>query len=61
VDIRDFQIVAAAFGPTPSSPNWNPYADVNGDGKVDIRDIALVAKNYGKTEPITPLFSVIYS
>jgi len=49
VDIVDLAIVGAAFGSTPSSPNWNPAADVNHDGKVDIVDLVLVASNFGLT------------
>jgi len=26
---------------------WNPAADVNGDGKVDGKDIAIVARAFG--------------
>jgi hypothetical protein len=32
-------------------PNWNPAADVNGDGVVDIMDIALIASNFGQHYP----------
>ncbi len=49
VDIVDLAIVGAAFGSTPSSPNWNPVADINHDGKVDIVDLVLVASNFGLT------------
>jgi hypothetical protein len=38
-----------ANGSYPDDPNWNPDADLDGDGKVDTRDIAIVAKQYGKT------------
>jgi parallel beta-helix repeat protein len=49
VDIRDVHYVAVYYGTTQSSPNWNPNADLNGDGKVDIRDVHIAAVNYGKT------------
>lgn len=49
VEIRDFCIIAKAYGSSPSSPTWNPNADVNGDGRVDIMDLALAAKNFGRT------------
>jgi hypothetical protein len=32
-----------------ASPRWNPLADENEDGKIDLRDVALIAKNFGKT------------
>jgi hypothetical protein len=63
VDIRDVHIAALAYGSygpnyfypgSPSSPTWNPIADITGpkgvpDNKVDIRDVNLVARNYGWT------------
>ena len=49
------------FGQTTESPDWNPDADLNGDGRVDIRDKRvvrdatlaykrLVRENFGKRE-----------
>jgi hypothetical protein len=35
--------------PIFSQPVYNPLYDVNGDGKIDMKDIALVAKAYGTT------------
>lgn len=32
---------ARAHGSTPSSSNWNPLCDLNGDGLVDENDFAL--------------------
>jgi hypothetical protein len=55
-DMKDIAIVAMAFGSTPESPNWNPIADNTGpillvpDGKVDMRDVALVARHFGQPE-----------
>jgi hypothetical protein len=49
VEIRDFSVIALAYGSSPGSSAWNPDADVNGDGRVDIMDLALAAKNFGKT------------
>jgi PKD repeat protein len=59
VSIKSFQIsltptaqiiaiVAKAFGSAPGSPNWNPIADVNRDGKVDMKDIIPIARSFGK-------------
>ena len=66
VDMMDISIEAAAFGTTPDHLRWNPVADIAGgsfiniyglpsgpDGKTDIRDVALVAHNFGWT-PIDP-------
>jgi hypothetical protein len=49
VDIRDVHYVAIYYGTTPSSPNWNPNADINNDGKVDIKDVHIVAEHYGQS------------
>ena len=49
VDIVDVATVAFAFGSTPSSPNWNPYADLNNDGTVNIVDVATAAFQFGQT------------
>jgi parallel beta-helix repeat protein len=34
-----------------ASPRWNPLADENEDNKVNMMDVALIAKNLGKTYP----------
>jgi hypothetical protein len=49
VDIRDIHFIAVLYGTNSTSPNWNPSADLNGDGKIDIRDVHIAALNYGKT------------
>ena len=57
VDTKDLAIAALAYGSFPGHPNWNPIADITGsehlvpDGRVDIRDLALMASNYGETYP----------
>ena len=43
IDIFDLVAVGAQFGSATPDP---PTVDVNGDGKVDIIDIVLVAKNF---------------
>jgi hypothetical protein len=35
----------------PDHPRWNPIADVTGDGKVDITDIAIIARQFGWIDP----------
>jgi hypothetical protein len=49
--MSDIAIVARAFGSKPGSSNWNPNADINGDGIVNMKDIALVARNFGQHYP----------
>jgi len=57
VDSLDLNIVKNALGTNPSYPQgtglrqWNPIADVNKDGHVDLSDLALVQNNYGATVP----------
>ncbi|NOU70920.1 hypothetical protein GC098_05660, partial [Paenibacillus sp. LMG 31458] len=44
VSIGDLASVAVAFGKQLGQAGWNEKADVNHDGKVDIVDLAIVAK-----------------
>ncbi|WP_171646580.1 discoidin domain-containing protein [Paenibacillus phytorum] len=44
VSIGDLASVAAAYGKQQGQAGWNEKADVNHDGKVDIVDLAIVAK-----------------
>ena len=48
VDQRDMILLRDALGSTPTSPKWNPSADINGDGVVNTLDMALLLANYGK-------------
>jgi hypothetical protein len=47
----------ASFGPnflyigSPAHPRWNADSDVNGDGKVDGKDLGLAASSFGKHFP----------
>lgn len=49
VDIVDLAIAGKAFGCLPGYPTWNSNADLNRDNMIDIRDLVLVARNFGKT------------
>jgi hypothetical protein len=51
VDITDIATAALAFGSYPGHPRWNPNADIDQDRKVDIKDIGIVAQNFGQTDP----------
>jgi len=44
ITVGDLAIVAAVYGKQEGQPGWNAKADVNHDGKVDIEDLAIVAK-----------------
>ncbi|MEM2970925.1 MAG: CARDB domain-containing protein [Candidatus Bathyarchaeia archaeon] len=46
VNIDDLTLWDAAFNSRPSEPNWNPQADINGDGIVDKEDGILIIQNY---------------
>jgi hypothetical protein len=41
-------LLIKAFGSYPGQPNWNPNADLNNDGKVDIKDMVLLIKHFGE-------------
>jgi hypothetical protein len=47
VDMTDVARVSAAFGSYPNHPKWNPDCDINGDGKIDIIDVAKTCANFG--------------
>lgn len=55
VDMKDVGRAARAFASYPGHPSWNPHADITGetilvpDGKVDMRDIAYIAKRFGES------------
>ncbi len=54
VNMKDIAVIAKAFNTVPGNPGWNPHADITGtvpfvpDGKVDMKDIGLAAKNFMK-------------
>jgi hypothetical protein len=48
VDVRDIAIFGKAFGSYPGHPRWNPAADLDGNGIVNILDGVKIAKNFGK-------------
>jgi len=46
VNMMDIVAIIAHFGTKPSSPNWNPIMDLNKDGVVNIRDVAIALSNF---------------
>jgi outer membrane protein assembly factor BamB len=50
VDMADLGYIARRFNTNATSPLWDPAADINQDGKVDMKDISLAAKNFGKSD-----------
>ncbi len=63
VDSFDLGKLAYAYGSIPGSANWNPEADLNSNGRVDILDLFIIGRNYGKfcittgeASPVTELY-----
>jgi len=49
INMRDTTACILLFQTTPSSPNWNPDADVDKSGKVDMRDVTFLILHFGYT------------
>jgi subtilisin family serine protease len=49
VDARDLTQLIQVFGSKSGDSNWNPNADINQDGQINVMDLQLLGKNYGKT------------
>ena len=49
-NMRDIQYLILLFTTKPSSPNWNPNADINNDATVNMRDISIAILNFNKHE-----------
>lgn len=48
VDIQDITIVAVAYNTRSGDEKWNAAADLDKNGTVNILDVAMVARDYGK-------------
>ena len=46
VTVNDFALVQAMLGTDPSTPGYNPQADLNGDGEVSMSDISLLRSGF---------------
>jgi hypothetical protein len=54
--MRDVGVAGKAFGSYPGHERWNIEADITGSGgepdnRVDMRDIGLIARHFGETDP----------
>jgi hypothetical protein len=49
VDASDLTTIAVAFRSQPGNERWNPICDVNHDSRIDILDVAVAAKAFGKS------------
>jgi hypothetical protein len=48
VDQNDLRMLATAYGSTPTEPNWNLSADINGNKIVEVQDLFVIGTNYDK-------------
>jgi hypothetical protein len=51
VDMSDVGLAARAFGQSPGDRRWlpwGPYLDIDNNEKINLFDIAWIAKNFGK-------------
>ena len=53
VNLKDLLLILQAMGSSPGSPRWNPNCDLDGNRKIDIGDLLIALKNYGKTSKWT--------
>jgi len=49
-DGADLAAFTAAYGYAKGNPNYNPYGDLNFDGRVDQFDLSIFAVQFGKTD-----------
>jgi hypothetical protein len=51
VNMVDIGLIVSAFGSSQGQSRWNPDADLNGSGFIDMKDVALAISNFGKACP----------
>jgi len=56
VNILDLIKIGNAFGSTPGKSNWNPLADIKKDNIINIFDLSIVGKNYGKDNELSTFY-----
>jgi len=49
-NMRDINYLILHFTTKPSSPNWNPNADISNDATVNMRDIQIAILNFNRHE-----------
>jgi len=49
IDDQDSNLMQAAWRSKPGDPNWNPDADLDGDGKIYVNDLNILGRHYGLT------------
>jgi len=60
VGTLDATIVGAAFGSVDGDANWNPQADINADGRVNILDTGILGGNWNKSSPVPWPWGTLY-
>jgi len=51
VNLKDLVLLSQAYESKPDSANWNPNADIDGDGIVSSLDFTIIAQHYGQHYP----------
>ena len=51
IDRADLDQIEKAFGSKEGDVNWDPECDLNGDGVVNIMDVAVASSNFGNEAP----------
>jgi len=44
-------LLGVAFGSKQGEPTYDPNADINSDGYINIKDAVIQGVNFGKTDP----------
>jgi outer membrane protein assembly factor BamB len=47
VDKQDIGAIVKLFGVKYPDPRYNPNFDINGDGRIDMKDVGIAARNFG--------------
>jgi hypothetical protein len=51
IDMKDVSYVARRFWCVPGDPLWDPIADINADGRIDMKDIVVPARHFAEHYP----------
>ncbi len=55
IDNNDLNMVKAAFGQSSTQPGYNPAADIDRNGIINITDLSYVSKSLGCKLPVKDL------
>ena len=51
VNILDIIAISNAFSSTPESPRWSILGDLDGNGRITVNDLILIARSFGQKWP----------